>query len=133
MNNEIKKYNHALHNHALHNHARYLYSRDESDNCMYVFEILLKNKFNETQVIRKIKQNYQGSLLTNDDNILYTMINVIKVTIIDVNNNNIPIIVKGIIDHNQSITTILNNTIYLEFRQNSNNFIESHYCIRNTE
>jgi hypothetical protein len=123
MNNEIKKYN----------HARYLYSRDESDNCMYVFEILLKNKFNETQVIRKIKQNYQGSLLTNDDNILYTMINVIKVTIIDVNNNNIPIIVKGIIDHKQSITTILNNTIYLEFRQNSNNFIESHYCIRNTE
>ena len=123
MNNEIRKYN----------NTKYLHSRNESEKGMYVFEIMLKDKFNETHVIRKIKQNYQGSLLSCDDNILYTMINIIKVTIIDVNNNNNPIIVKGIIDHKQSVTTILNNTIYLEFRQNSNNLIEAHYCLRNNE
>jgi len=108
---------------------KYIYANNEDDSQLYIFEVILKDKFNKTSVIRKIKKSNQGNLLCNDDNIQYKTIEKIKVTVIDANITDLSIVVKETINHDLSYTTVLNDNIYLEINKTSNDFMNINYNI----
>jgi hypothetical protein len=108
---------------------KYIYANNEDDSQLYIFEVILKDKFNKTSVIRKIKKSNQGNLLCNDDNIQYKSIEKIKVTVIDANITDLSIVVKETINHDLSYTTVLNDNIYLEINKTSNDFMNINYNI----
>ncbi len=109
--------------------SKYTYKNNEIDSQTYIFELLLKDKFNQVNVIRRIKKCNQGNLICSEDNIQYNMIEKYKLTVLDANNPEKPIIVKDVIDHNLSTTTFLNNDIYIEVNHNSNNLMDFNYHI----
>lgn len=109
--------------------SKYLYTNNESDTILFIFELLLSDINNNTKTIRKIKKTIQGNILSNDDNILYDSIKNITITILDVNYSNVPIIIKETIDHNLSCNTILNEKIYIEILKNTNNLMTINYNI----
>jgi len=108
---------------------KYIYANNEDDSHLYIFEVILKDKFNKTSIIRKIKRSNQGNLLCNDDNIQYKSIEKIKVTVIDANITDLSIVVKETINHDLSYTTVLNDNIYLEINKTSNDFMNINYNI----
>lgn len=108
---------------------KYIYANNEDDSQLYIFEVILKDKFNKTSVIRKIKKSNQGNLLCNDDNIQYKTIEKIKVTVIDANITDLSIVIKETINHDLSYTTVLNDNIYLEINKTSNDFMNINYNI----
>lgn len=108
---------------------KYIYANNEDDSHLYIFEVILKDKFNKTSIIRKIKKSNQGNLLCNDDNIQYKTIEKIKVTVIDANITDLSIVVKETINHDLSYTTVLNDNIYLEINKSSNDFMNINYNI----
>jgi hypothetical protein len=59
--------------------SRYVYRRSESEEDMFVFELVLKKFDQKNQTIRKIKNSRSGCLLSEIDNIIYTDIK--KITI----------------------------------------------------
>ena len=86
--------------------SKYTYKNNEIDAQTYIFELALKDKFNEIHIIRRIKKCNQGNLICAEDNILYNMINKYKLTVLDINYPEKPIIVKEVVNHN------LSNTIF---------------------
>ncbi len=109
--------------------SKYTYKNNEVDSQTYIFELVLKDKFNKVHVIRRIKKCNQGNLLSADDNIQYNIIDKYKLTVLDVNYPENPIIIKESIDHSLTTTTFLNNEIYLEINQNVNNMMDINYHI----
>ena len=57
------------------------------------------------------------------------MIEKYKLTVLDVNYPDKPIIVKENMDHSLSTNTYLTNDIYLEINQSTNNILEFNYHI----
>jgi hypothetical protein len=111
------------------NQSKYLYTSNESDTMLFIFELVLSDKNNETKIIRKIKKTVQGNILSNDDNILYDSITNIIITILDINCSDLPIIFKETINHDISCNTILNEKIYIEIIKNINNMMTINYNI----
>ncbi len=111
------------------NLSKYICQNNEIDSQTYVFELILKDKFNEHKVIRRIKKCNQGNLLSNNDNIFYNIIEKYKLTVLDANYPDKPIIIKEMINCNLSSNTFINNDIYLEINQTSNNLMEFNYHI----
>ena len=109
--------------------TKYIYKNNEVDSQTYIFELILKDKFNQLKVIRRIKKCNQGNLLSSEDNISYNMIEKYKLTVLDANYPEKPIIVKELIDHNLTTNVFINNDIYLEISQNSNQLMEFNYHI----
>lgn len=109
--------------------SKYTYKNNEIDSQTYIFEIALKDKFNNVQIIRRIKKCNQGNIISAEDNIQYNMIEKYKLTVIDANNPENTFVIKESIDHSLSTTTFLNNEIYLEITQNSDKFMDFNYHI----
>jgi len=109
--------------------TKYTYRNCEIDSQTYVFELILKDKLNNLKVIRRIKKCNQGNLLSSDDNVSYIMIDKFKLTVIDANKPEKPIIVKESVNHSLSTTTYNNNEIYLEINQMSNDLMDFNYYI----
>jgi len=109
--------------------SKYTYKNNEVDSQTYIFELILKNKFNKVNVIRRIKKCNQGNLISSDDNIQYNMIEKYKLTVLDANYPDKPIIIKESVNHSLTTTTFINNEIYLEINQNINNLMDINYHI----
>ena len=109
--------------------SKYIYKNNEIDSQTYIFELALKDKFNETHIIRRIKKCNQGNLISQDDNIQYNIIEKYKLTVIDANNPEKTFIVKELIDKSLTTNTFLNNDIYLEISQNAQKLMDFNYHI----
>lgn len=109
--------------------SKYTYSTVEDDSQIFIFELVLKNNMNENNIIRKLMKQTMGGLLTLEDNIMYSDIEKIKLTIIDINYPNKPIVIKHTIDHNLSTNVILNEDVYIEISQTANNIMLINYTI----
>ena len=70
-----------------------------------------------------------GSLITLEDNIMYTDIEKFKLTIIDINFPDKPNVIKQTIDHNLSTNVFLNENVYIEINQTFNNNMLINYTI----
>ncbi len=109
--------------------SKYTYRNNEIDSQTYIFELALKDKFDNVHVIRRIKKCNQGNLISTDDNIQFNMMEKYKLTVIDANNPEKTFIIKESIDHSLSTNTFLNNEIYLEITQNSDKLMDFNYHI----
>jgi len=109
--------------------SKFIYKNNECD-MLFIFELILTNNSNESTIIRKIKKNNHGNLLSSQDNILYNLINKYKLTVININNPDNPIIIKNNLNHNLSSNVFLNDKIYLEIIYNSNNLMEINFQIQ---
>lgn len=108
--------------------TKYSLSNIELDSQTFIFELLLKDKFNNIKVIRKIMKNNHGNLVSQNDNINYSIIDKYKLSVININNPDKPIIVKNTINHQLTTNTYLNNNIYLEINK-VNNLLNLNYNI----
>ena len=112
------------------NDSKYTYSINELDNQMFVFEIILQ-KFNQkNKIIRKIKKNTSGKLITINEKIDYSNINKIIINAININNPTTEIIVDIKLDQLNKYSTFINKNIYLEFFSTSD-LLECNYNIIN--
>lgn len=109
--------------------SKYIYKTNDSDNQTFIFELILRDKLNNIKIIRRMKKNNQGNILSSDDNILYNSIDKYKLTVININNPEKPIIIKENINHSITTNTYINNDIYLEINQNNNKFMDINYYI----
>ena len=109
--------------------SKYTYKNNEIDSQTYIFELILKDKFNQVKIIRRIKKCNQGNLVSDEDAINYNMIEKYKLTVIDVNYPEKPIIIKETLNNSLTTNTFLNNEIYLEINQISNNYLDFNYHI----
>ena len=108
--------------------SKYTYKLTETDNQIYVFEILLK-KFNQkNKIIRKIKKTKQGTLISLDENIKFNEIKKINLTAIDINYPTNEINANVQLDQNREFSTFINNNIFLELTCKSG-FLECNYRI----
>ena len=108
--------------------TKYIYRNNESDEEMFIFEIILKKKNNKFTKIRKIKKSRFGMLLSSNDKIDYADLTYVKISAIDINNPIKEIIVEYEINQNNRHNIIFNNNIFIEFF-NNNFFLESKYNI----
>lgn len=109
--------------------SKYNYKTNETDSQTFIFELILKDKSDNNIIIRKIKKSSQGSLISNEESILYNNITKYTLTVIDLNNPEYPIIIKDRFDTMLSSNTFLNDMIYLEIIQGMNNYAEINYNI----
>jgi hypothetical protein len=108
---------------------KYTCNNNEVDSKTYIFELIVINKMNENNIIRKIKRNNVGTLISCDDMILYNNIDKYILTVIDINNPNNPIIVKEQFNDMLTANIYLNDMIYLEIIPGSYNYIDINYHI----
>ncbi len=114
-------------NHEIIYKTKNFYTKNEPVQQLYIFELVLKNLNNEEKIFRCIKKSNQG--LIDIDNILFHTINKFKLTVLNINSLETPIIFKKIIDHSLNSNTFLTPEIYLEINKTNNNFIEFNYNI----
>jgi len=107
--------------------SKYSLMNNEQDSQLFIFEIILKTLDDKNFTIRKIKKGTQGMLISSEDNIKYSDIDRIKVSILDSNNLKNEITTKITIDHKTNYTTYLDSIIYLEFNSNSSGLLISNY------
>jgi hypothetical protein len=107
--------------------SKYSLMNNEQDSQLFIFEIILKTLDDKSITIRKIKKGTQGMLISSEDNIKYSDIERIKVSILDSNNLKNEITTKITIDHRTNYTTYLDSIIYLEFNSNSSGLLISNY------
>lgn len=104
-------------------------TNNELDSQTYIFELVLRDIFNNTSVIRRIKKSNQGALLSSDDNIIYSNIEKYKLTVLNINYPDEHIVIKGVINQNITSTIYSSDDIYLKFNKNNENFMDIHYLI----
>lgn len=107
--------------------SKYSLMNNEQDSQLFIFEIILKTLDDKNITIRKIKKGTQGMLISSEDNIKYSDIDRIKVSILDSNNLKNEITTKITIDHKTNYTTYLDSIIYLEFNSNSSGLLIANY------
>ena len=107
--------------------SKYSLMNNEQDSQLFIFEIILKTVDDKNITIRKIKKGTQGMLISSEDNIKYSDIDRIKVSILDSNNLKNEITTKITIDHKTNYTTYLDSIIYLEFNSNSSGLLIANY------
>ena len=116
-------YNEIIYN----NNKKYSYTKNETDQQIFVFELILTTTNNEELTFRSIKKSNQGTL--DVDNIQFHTINKFNLTILNINYFNKPIIIKKLIDHSLNSNTFLTDKIYLEINKSRDTFIEFNYNI----
>ena len=107
--------------------SKYSLMNNEQDSQLFIFEIILKTLDDKSITIRKIQKGTQGMLISSEDNIKYSDIERIKISILDSNNLKNEITTKITIDHKTNYTTYLDSIIYLEFNSNSSGLLISNY------
>lgn len=107
--------------------SKYSLMNSEQDTQLFIFEIVLKTLDDKNIIIRKIKKGTQGILISSEDNIKYSNIEKIKVSILDSNNLKNEITAKITIDHKTNYTTYLDSIVYLEFNSNSSGLLIANY------
>ena len=98
---------------------------------IYIFELVLKDKLNNDNIIRHIIKSNQGNIVSDEDNIKYELIEKYKLTVIDVNYPDKIILVEEPLDHTLTMNTFYNNNIYLEISQSINKLLCFNYKINN--
>ena len=109
-----------------------IYNINNDNNNIYIFELVLRGSMNNNIIIRKIKKSNKGNIISHTDNIKPEMINKFKLTIINLNNVDNPIIIKNCFDKFKSLDIFHpkgNNEIYLKFCQTKDKLIEVKYII----
>ena len=109
--------------------SKYICDNNIIDSKTYIFELILINKMNENNIIRKIKKNNVGTLISCDEMILYNNIYKYALTVIDLNHPDNPIIVKEIFNDMLSANIFLNDVIYIEIIPGSYNYVNINYHI----
>jgi hypothetical protein len=109
--------------------TKYTYKQNEVDSQIYIFELILKDKNSSINVIRRIKKSNQGNLISVNDNIMYNTIDKYKLSVLDVNHPDKPIIVKGNINSLLTTNTCVTDEIYLEIIETKNSMLEFNYHI----
>jgi hypothetical protein len=109
-----------------------IYNINNDNNNTYIFELELKGSNNKNIIIRKIKKSNKGNIISQNDNIKPNMIKKFKLTIINLNNIDNPIIIKNDFNIFKLQDLILpegNNDIYLKFYETNDKLIEVKYII----
>lgn len=114
--------NNILVNNDNHTTNKYIYRNNEIPNCLYIFEIELIDINNNSHFIRKIIKNLQGAIPIN---IIYDNIMRYNILIINVNNIDNIIIIKGLFNNNK----IVNNNITINFLKSFDNSIICNYLL----
>jgi len=110
------------------NDSKYIYRINESEDEIFIFELIFK-KFNQKNTkLRLIKNSRNGKLLSLHNKINYEDIKKILITAIDINNPVNEINVECKLNQSNKYTLVLNNNIYIEFFEN-NGFLEANYNI----
>jgi hypothetical protein len=104
------------------------YIINETDNMLFVFEVILKKYNNKTKIIRKIKKSLVGNLISIDDDIYYEDIKRIIINFIDVNNQEYKKLIDININHEANYSKLELNNLYIELN-NKFGFLESNYNI----
>ena len=126
--NNMYEVNYTVQKKKLEN-SKYSLMNNEQDSQLFIFEIILKTLDDKSITMRKIKKGTQGMIILSEDNIKYSDIDRIKVSILDSNNLKDEIIAKVILNQNTSCTTYYIPQLYLEFNNNASKFLESNYSI----
>jgi hypothetical protein len=111
------------------NISKYNYTKTETDQQIYILELNLKTINNEAKIFRCIIKKNQG-VIDIDENILFDTVNKFKLTVLNINSMDNPIILKKIIDHSINSNIFLTDKIYLEIKKTNNNLIEFNYNIK---
>jgi hypothetical protein len=111
------------------NASKYTYTNNGTSPQIYIFELILKDKSDNINIIRHIRKCNQGNIVSDEDNIKYDLINKYKLTVIDVNYPDKVIFVEELLDHSLTMNTFYNNNIYLEISQNINKLLCFNYKI----
>lgn len=114
-------------NEIIYNNTKYNYTNTETTAPIYIFELIIKTINDEKHLFRCIKKNNQGSI--DIDEILFNTVNKFKLTVLNINSLDKPLIFKKILDHSVNSNIYLTNEIYLEINKTGNNFIEFNYNI----
>jgi hypothetical protein len=112
--------------------TKYVVSNNEQDSRLYIFEIILQPIEGTNIIIRKIKKNNQGKLLTSEESIKYSNIDKVHISVLDSNNLKNEIIADININQTTSCTTYYTQQIYLEFNNTANKFLECNYSMLST-
>jgi predicted lipase len=106
--------------------SKYTYNLIEPENQMFVFEVILKKFNNKTKIIRKIKKNKKGNIISSNDSILFSEIKELSLTTIDLHNPTQETVININLDHYNEYRSFINTNICLEIFSN-NNFLECNY------
>jgi len=98
--------------------SKYNYTNIESDTQLYVFELILTTNTYNNKIFRCIKKVSRGKI-DIDDKILFDTINKFKLTVLNINSIDEPIILKKIINHNNDSNTYSTNKIQLEINRDN--------------
>jgi hypothetical protein len=109
--------------------SKYIYTNNDTSPNIYIFELVLKDKSNNDNIIRHIMKGNQGNIVSDENNIKYELIQKYKLTVIDVNYPDKIIIVEDNLDHTITMNTFYNNNIYLEISQTINKLLCFNYKI----
>lgn len=109
------------------NIKKYSYTKNESDQQIFIFELILTTNKNDELTFRSITKNNQGTI--DIDDIQFNTINKFNLTILNINSFNKPIIIKKLIDHSLNYNTYSTDKIYLEINKIKNKFIGFNYNI----
>jgi len=109
------------------NTKKYSYTKNEPDQQLFIFELIITTINNQELTFRSIKKSNQGTI--DIDDIQFYTINKFNLTVLNINSFNKPIILKKSIDHSLNSNTYLTDKIYLEINKIKNEFIEFNYNI----
>jgi hypothetical protein len=124
-------YNEINHSQKKSQTSKYIYTNNSTDPQIYIFELVLKDKLNNDNIIRHIIKSNQGNIVSDEDNIKYELIEKYKLTVIDVKYPDKIILVEEPLDHTLTMNTFYNNNIYLEISQSINKLLCFNYKINN--
>jgi len=124
-------YNEINHSQKKSQTSKYIYINNSTDPQIYIFELVLKDKLNNDNIIRHIIKSNQGNIVSDEDNIKYELIEKYKLTVIDVKYPDKIILVEKPLDHTLTMNTFYNNNIYLEISQSINKLLCFNYKINN--
>lgn len=122
-------YNEINHSQKKSQTSKYIYTNNSTNPQIYIFELVLKDKLNNDNIIRHIIKSNQGNIVSDEDNIKYELIEKYKLTVIDVNYPDNIILVEEPLDHTLTMNTFYNNNIYLEISQTTNKLLCFNYKI----
>lgn len=107
--------------------SKYSLMNNEKDSQLFIFELILKTLDDKNIIIRKIQKGTQGILISSEDNLKYSTIEKVKVSILDSSNLKNEITAKINIDHKTNYTSYFAPEIYLEFTTNSSGLLICNY------
>lgn len=113
------------------NYNYQIYTNNKKNDGTYIFELILKDKLNNYHVIRRIKKSNKGKLISQNDKIYYNFFDKYKLTVLNINDINNPIIIKDEINNNMSNMIFNYNDIYLEITKTYDNLMVFKYLINN--